>query len=61
MDVVEFSIKKPVAVLVGVILLILFGILGLMGMPYQLSPTVIEPEITVTTNWASKRICGDSR
>jgi HAE1 family hydrophobic/amphiphilic exporter-1 len=51
MDFVGFSINKPVVVLVGVILLILFGIIGLMGLPYQLSPTVIEPEITVTTTW----------
>jgi len=51
MDFIGFSIKKPVAILVGVILLVMFGTLGLMNMPYQLSPTVTEPEITVTTTW----------
>jgi len=30
---------------------VLFGIIGLFGMPYQLSPSVTEPEITVSTTW----------
>ena len=51
MKAVKFSIEKPVTVLVGVILIVLFGLIGLARMPYQLSPTVIEPEITVTTTW----------
>ena len=51
MNFVEFSIKKPVTVLVGVILVVMFGIIGLYSMPYQLSPTVTEPEITVRTTW----------
>lgn len=52
MNAVKFSIEKPVTVIVAVILVILFGLIGLSRMPYQLSPTVIEPEITVTTTWA---------
>jgi HAE1 family hydrophobic/amphiphilic exporter-1 len=52
MNAVKFSIEKPVTVIVGVILIILFGIIGLTRMPYQLSPTVIEPEISVTTTWS---------
>ena len=51
MDVIRFSIQKPVSVIVGIILVVLFGWIGLTSMPYQLSPTVIEPEITVTTSW----------
>ncbi len=51
MDFIGFSIKKPVTVLVGVILVLLFGIIGLLSMPYQLSPTVTEPEIMVSTTW----------
>ncbi len=51
MDIVQFSIKKPVTVIVGVILVVLFGLIGLQRMPYQLSPTVTEPEITVRTTW----------
>lgn len=51
MDIVRFSIKNPVTVLVGVILILLFGIIGLYALPYQLSPTVTEPQISVTTTW----------
>lgn len=51
MDIIRFSIEKPVTVIVGVILVVLFGMIGLLRMPYQLSPDVTEPEITVTTTW----------
>jgi len=51
MNPIKFSIEKPVSVIVGVILVVLFGLIGLQKMPYQLSPTVIEPEISVTTTW----------
>lgn len=51
MDLIKFSINKPVTVLVGVILVVLFGFLGLRRMPYQLTPTVVEPEISVSTTW----------
>ncbi|MGD8881269.1 MAG: efflux RND transporter permease subunit [Desulfobacterales bacterium] len=51
MNAIKSSIEKPVTVIVGVILVILFGLIGLSRMPYQLSPTVIEPEITVRTTW----------
>ena len=52
MDPIRFSIEKPVSVIVGIILVVLFGWIGLTSLPYQLSPTVIEPEITVTTTWS---------
>jgi HAE1 family hydrophobic/amphiphilic exporter-1 len=51
MNVVRFSIEKPVSVIVGVIMIVLFGWIGLTKMPYQLSPAVVEPEITVSTLW----------
>ncbi len=51
MDIVKFSIKKPVTITVGVILILLFGLAGLNKLPYQLTPNVSEPEISVTTNW----------
>jgi len=51
MNPIRFSIEKPVSVIVGIIFVVLFGWIGLTSMPYQLSPTVIEPEITVTTTW----------
>ncbi len=52
MDIVKFSIEKYVTVVVGVILVLLFGMIGLLSMPYQLSPDVTEPEITITTTWS---------
>ncbi|MCI4626609.1 MAG: efflux RND transporter permease subunit, partial [Candidatus Magnetoovum sp. WYHC-5] len=51
MDIVKFSIEKPAASIVATILIVLFGIIGLMKMPYQLSPSVVSPEITVQTVW----------
>ncbi|MBI4793446.1 MAG: efflux RND transporter permease subunit [Deltaproteobacteria bacterium] len=51
MDLIKQSLEQPVSVVVGVILLVLFGLISLSRMPYQLSPSVIEPEITVTTVW----------
>ncbi len=51
MNVVRFSITKPVTVIVAVVLVVLFGLMGLQRLPYQLSPTVLEPDITVTTTW----------
>lgn len=51
MDFIRFSIKNPVTVIVGVILVVLFGCVSLLQIPIQLSPNVEEPVITVTTIW----------
>ncbi len=51
MDLVQASIRRPVAVLSLIIMLVMFGLISLQRIPYQLSPTVVEPEITVTTTW----------
>ena len=51
MNLIQYSIEKPVTVIVCVVLIVLFGVIGLSGMPYQLAPDVTEPEITVTTTW----------
>lgn len=51
MDVIGYSIKKPVSILVGVILVLMFGWISLQNLPYQLTPTVIEPELSVETVW----------
>ncbi len=51
MSLIEASIRRPVAVVVGVALLLLMGLIALARMPYQLSPTVIEPEISISTRW----------
>ncbi len=51
MQIVDFSIKKPVTVTVGVLLLLLFGILSLFRIPIQLTPNVDLPEISIETRW----------
>ncbi|MDT8418877.1 MAG: efflux RND transporter permease subunit [Desulfuromonadales bacterium] len=51
MDIIRFSILKPVTILAGIVMLLMFGLISLDRLPYQLSPTVIEPEIQVKTTW----------
>ena len=52
MDFINYSIKKPVTILVGVILIIIFGLISLGKLPYQLTPTVTQPKLSVQTVWA---------
>ncbi|RJP58217.1 MAG: efflux RND transporter permease subunit [Candidatus Auribacter fodinae] len=52
MDLIKTSIEKPVSVTVGVILVLLFGVIGLIKLPVQLTPDVENPQITVETIWA---------
>jgi len=51
MDFIRFSISKPVTVIVGIFLIILFGMIGILRLPVQLTPDVETPQITVTTLW----------
>jgi HAE1 family hydrophobic/amphiphilic exporter-1 len=51
MDFIRFAIHKPVTVCVGVILVVMFGVLGIYALPVQLTPDVESPQITVTTTW----------
>jgi HAE1 family hydrophobic/amphiphilic exporter-1 len=51
MKLVDLSIKKPVTVTVGVILLVMFGLISLFRIPIQLTPNVDKPEISVETVW----------
>ena len=51
MNLVKGAIQYPVRVAVGAILLLLFGSLALSRIPVQLTPTVDEPGVTVTTLW----------
>ena len=51
MDIVKYSINKPVSVIVGVIFIVMFGLIGLNKLPVQLTPDVETPEITVSTIW----------
>ena len=51
MDLIKFSIKNPVTIIVSVLIVVLFGFLSLNKLPYQLTPSVTKPEIKVTTRW----------
>lgn len=54
MDIIRWAINKPVSVTVAVILVVMFGLIGLGSIPIQLTPTVDRPIITVTTNWPGR-------
>ncbi|XPV67753.1 MAG: efflux RND transporter permease subunit [Halarcobacter sp.] len=51
MDIIKFSIKNPVTIIVSVLIVVLFGFLSLSKLPYQLTPSVTKPEIKITTTW----------
>jgi len=51
MSLITTSIDRQVTITVGVLLVLLFGFLGLKLIPVQLTPEVAKPEITVTTTW----------
>jgi len=51
MMLIRASIRYPVSTAVGVILVVLFGIIGLVQMPIQLTPEVRRPQVSVTTIW----------
>lgn len=51
MKFIAFAIENPVKVTVAVFLLVLFGCLAYVSTPVQLTPDVVEPQITVTTIW----------
>ncbi|SDP46925.1 efflux RND transporter permease subunit [Desulforhopalus singaporensis] len=51
MDIVGYSLEKPVTVAVCVVLLVTFGLIGLNRLPIQLTPDVETPKITVQTTW----------
>lgn len=48
---IKFSLHKPVVVTVGVLLILIFGFISQDRLPRQLTPNVIQPEISVTTVW----------
>ncbi len=51
MNSIEWFVRNPVKVSVGVILIALFGTIALYKMPMQLTPEVEVPTITITTMW----------
>lgn len=51
MSIVDFCVRNPVSVTVGIILAVLFGTIALLRLPIQMIPTVDRPEITVETEY----------
>ncbi|MFK5893706.1 MAG: efflux RND transporter permease subunit [Pseudomonadota bacterium] len=51
MNIIQFSLHKPVSVAVAVIMLVMFGLLSLQQLPQQLTPNVVEAKISVVTLW----------
>jgi len=54
MDPIRFAIQNPVKVIVGVILVVLFGVLALLAIPVQMTPDVDRPLVRVTTAWPGR-------
>ncbi len=48
---IGLGVSRPVTVLVGVILVTMFGVLALGRLPIQLTPDIAIPTLTVTTRW----------
>lgn len=51
MDFIKFSIANPVSVMVGVLLIVLFGLVSFSKIPYQLTPKVERATVSVRTMW----------
>jgi hydrophobic/amphiphilic exporter-1 (mainly G- bacteria), HAE1 family len=51
MSIIERLIRQPVAVAVAVILIVIFGLIGVFQVPVQLTPNVDQPVVSVSTNW----------
>ena len=45
------AIQRPISVVVGIVLVILFGTLSVMDLPIQLTPDIATPTISVSTVW----------
>jgi multidrug efflux pump subunit AcrB len=51
MRLTQLGLGNPVAVVVGVLLAIMFGLISLNRLPIQLTPEVEQPRITINTTW----------
>ncbi len=51
MNITQSCLANPVALLVAIILILIFGSISLTRLPIQLTPELEEPEITITTSW----------
>jgi hydrophobic/amphiphilic exporter-1 (mainly G- bacteria), HAE1 family len=51
MSVIKSSIRNPIPVFVGIVFIFIMGIISFYQMPYQLTPSVDEPMVSVYTEW----------
>ena len=51
MNLIKLALGNPTATLVGCLLVVLFGSVTLTHLPIQLTPSVEQPEIVVSTSW----------
>lgn len=51
MALIEAFVRNPIKVIVGILLVALFGMVFFLRMPMQLTPEVQRPSITVSTRW----------
>lgn len=52
MSLIKIFVENPVKVSVGMLLLVMFGVIGLLRMPMQLTPEVETPTLTIQTRWS---------
>lgn len=45
------AIQRPISVIVGIVLVVLFGALSVVDIPIQLTPDISTPTISVSTTW----------
>ena len=51
MQLIDWFIRNPVKISVGVLLTCLFGVVAALRMPMQLTPEVSTPTLTIDTRW----------
>ena len=51
MNLIRTSLDRPVAVVAGVLMIVMFGYVALQQIPIQLTPDVRKPNLSVTTRW----------
>jgi HAE1 family hydrophobic/amphiphilic exporter-1 len=51
MNIIDLSIRQPASTFAVVVMVLMFGALGLSRLPVQLTPDVEPPKITVKTTW----------
>ncbi|HKL53594.1 MAG TPA: efflux RND transporter permease subunit, partial [Wenzhouxiangellaceae bacterium] len=51
MPLTRLGLGNPVAVAVGCILLVIFGLISLVRLPVQLTPNIDRPTISISTGW----------